>query len=420
MHDVQGNRPIVARLSLECSGFVARPPARPPGRRQSLDPGASRADNGATMPPRTLPPAVPGRHPAIWQRQEAQGLAIPGFSRPEDVVGWFGAVQAQEYGPARWALGLRLQGEPADAAVASAFDEGRLLRTHVLRPTWHFVTPADLRWMLALTGPRIQRTMAPYDRRLEIDAPTLKKARRVFEQTLTATPHRTRAELAGALAAKGIAAGGQRLAHLVMHAELEAVICSGPRRGRQFTYALVDQRAPGALRLDADQALETLVVRFFRSHGPATARDFAWWSGLRISDATRVLGHLRAPSIEIDGLRYWWIESGVAATAARPLVHLLPIYDEYAVAYRDRVLVPHGAPSAAAGPVRSVVFQHALVIDGQIAGTWRVAAGAKAPAVDVHPHRRVTAAERAGSGAAAARYERFVGVPVRLRIAGAR
>jgi hypothetical protein len=385
-----------------------------------LAPEASHVDNGATMPPRTPPPAAPGRHLAVWQRQTAQGLATPGFARPEDVVAWFGAVQAQEYGPARWALGLRLQGEPADAAVAAAFDEGRLLRTHVLRPTWHFVTPADLRWMLALTGPRIQRAMTPYDRRLEIDAPLLKKARRIFERTLAATPHQTRAELAEALAAKGIEASGQRLAHFVMHAELDAVICSGPRRGKQFTYALVDQRAPGAPRLDPDQALETLVVRFFRSHGPATARDFSWWSGLRISDATRVLQHLRAPSIEIDGLRYWWIETDVPSATARSIVHLLPIYDEYAVAYRDRVLVSHGPPPAAAGPSRSAVFQHALVIDGQIVGTWRVQASARGSAVDVYPVRRLTAAERADLGAAAERYERFLGVPVRLRIVAAR
>jgi hypothetical protein len=381
---------------------------------------ASHVDNGPTMPSRTPPPAALGCH-LVWQRQAAQGLVTPGFARPEDVVSWFGAVQAQEYGPARWALGLRLQGEPDDGAVAAAFDEGRLLRTHVLRPTWHFVTPADLRWTLALTGPRIRRAMASYDRALAIDQQLVRQARRIFERALTATPYQTRAELAEALAARGIVASGHRLAHLVMHAELDAVICSGPRRGKQFTYALVDRRAPGALRLGADQALETLVVRFFRSHGPATARDFSWWSGLRISDATRVLQHLRAASREIDGLRYWWIESdSTPAAAERAIVHLLPIYDEYAVAYRDRTLVPHGAPTAAGGPLRGVVFQHALVVDGLIAGTWRVEAGAKGPAVDVYPVRRLTAAERTGIADAAARYGRFLGAPVRLRIVAAR
>ena len=370
--------------------------------------------------PRTVPRS-PGVLTAVRQRLLAQGLTARRWTRPEDVVGWFGAVQAQEYGPARWALGLRLEGV-GDAAVAAAFDEGRLLRTHVLRPTWHFATPADLRWLLALTGPRIDRAMAPYDRRMDIDAPLISKARRIFERALTVNADLTRAELADALATDGIIATTQRLAHLVMHAELDGVVCSGPRRGKQFTYALLDRRVPAVAAIDAEQALEMLVRRFFRSHGPATVRDFNWWCGLRMTEATRVLTHLRVPSLDIDGLRYWWIEpdeggpSAIPAVIPAPHVHLLPIYDEYTVAYRDRVLVPHGDPQAANGALRGVVFQHALVIDGLIAGTWRADGTAASPAIAIHPVRRLSAAERAGVTAAAAGYERFLGRSVRVRI----
>jgi hypothetical protein len=390
------------------------------------------------MPPRTSRSLDDQRQRLVRQRLAAQGLAAPGFAAPEAVVGWFGAVQAQEYGPARWALGQRLSGAYDDAALAAAFDDGRLLRTHVLRPTWHFVTPSDLRWMLALTGPRIARAMAPYDRRMEIDEALVGRACAVFERTLAVAPHCTRAELADALAAAGIAASGQRLAHLVMHAELRAVVCSGPRRGRQFTYALVDQRVPQTERRDEDEALATLVQRYFQSHGPATARDFAWWSGLRIADATRMLAHLRASSLEVNGVRYWWIESdtppdhaGHAARAGRagrtlvgadrptdqPAVRLLPIYDEYVVAYRDRTLVPHPSATPTAPGSRSVVFQHALVIDGEIVGTWRTGT-ASGSSVDVHPVRRLSRDERPALEAAVARYAQFLGVPVKLRVTG--
>lgn len=376
------------------------------------------------------------------RRLAAQGVTAARFDRPEAVVEWFGAVQSQEYGPARWALGQRLTDGHSDATVAAAFDEGRLLRTHVLRPTWHFVTPADLRWMLALTGPRIARVLAPYDRRLEIDEALVVRACGVFERALTSDPFRTRAELAEALAAAGIVATGQRLARLVMHAELLAVMCSGPRRERQFTYALVDQRAPRAAPLAGDEALATLVRRYFQSHGPATPRDFAWWSGLRISDATRMLAHLRASFRDVDGDRYWWIEHedascetgnsrdrhqhaghagpmvvGPVRRTGPPAVRLLPIYDEYIVAYRDRRLVPHPAATPAGADGRSVVFQHALIIDGEIAGTWRTS-GATAAQVDVHPVRRLSKDERSAVDVAATRYSQFLGAPVKLRIMG--
>lgn len=339
---------------------------------------------------------------------------------PEEVVAWFGGVQAQEYGPARWALGLRLPPHVRDADVAAAFDAGRLLRTHVLRPTWHFVTPADLRWMLALTGPRVRRAMASYDRRLELDAAVLRQARRSVTRALEREPYLTRLELAAALASDGLSASGQRLAHIVLHLELDALVCSGPRRGKQFTYALVDARVPASPPIAEEEARVELVRRFFRSHGPATPRDFAWWSGLRMSDTRRILDHLRAPSIEVDGLRYWWVDhdAAPAPTASRRGVWLLPVYDEFTVAYRDRAAVPHGPPVPAGGVPRALVFHHTLVIDGQIAGTWSASPTAAGVEVQVQPLRPLTTRERQGLAAATARYGTFLGVPAKVRTAG--
>src|SRR4051794_12729464 len=209
-----------------------------------------------------------------------QHIATRGLRGPQDVVTWFGAMQAQEYEPAKWALGLRMPDGTTSAKVQRACDEGRILRTHVMRPTWHFVGRSDIRWLLELTAPRVHRILSYYNRALELDSRVLTRSAVVIERALRDGHHLTRAELAARLERAGLPAEGQRLARVVMNAELEGVICSGPRRDRQFTYALVAERAPKAARLPREEALATLAQRFFSSHGPATVKDFVWWSGL--------------------------------------------------------------------------------------------------------------------------------------------
>jgi hypothetical protein len=346
-----------------------------------------------------------------------QAIARAGFRRAADVVAWFGAMQAQEFEPAKWALGLRMAEGTVDADIQRAFDQGRILRTHVMRPTWHFVAPADIRWLLELTAPRVQRLMAPYNRRLELDARTLTRAAGVFERALRDRCYLTRIELAARLQRAGMPMAGQRLAHAAMHAELEAVICSGPRREKQFTYALVAERAPNAVRLSRDEALAALGRRFFSSHAPATIRDFVWWSGLGTADARRAVEIIGAGREEV-GSRVYWTAGRVPRGANRAApVHLLPIYDEYVVAYRDREVVPHGSGSSVISSSRGqVIFQHVLLVDGQIAGTWRVQRQPGVNLVHVIPLRRLTGTERRAVGHAAERYARFVAVPVEFTI----
>ena len=325
-------------------------------------------------------------------RLRNQLLSVAGVRRPEDVVAWMGAVQAQEFEPATWALAVRMRDGAKDTDVQRAFDAGRILRTHVMRPTWHFVTAADIRWLQELTAPRVQRIAAGYNRRLELDARTLRRGLGVIERALGDDHHLTRTELAERLERARLPIKGQRLAHLMMHAELEAVICSGPRRGKQFTYALVSERAPRALRMPRDEALATLSRRFFTSHGPATVRDFVWWSGLTSADAKRGLEMNRATSNAVEGLTYWSVPYRAAPVVRNHLAYLLPIYDEYLIAYRDREAVPHG--SAALTIREGVTFQHALIIDGQVAGTWRLTRGTGGPAAVPVPLRRLTSTER--------------------------
>ncbi len=327
------------------------------------------------------------------------------------VVRWMGAVQAQDYAGARWAIGLRAK-SATDATVARAFDAGAILRTHMMRPTWHFVAPQDIRWMQALTSPRVHAGSRSIYRKLELDERLLAKCRTVFERALAGGAHLTRTELAAALARAGIAASGIRLAYLVMYAELEQVICSGPRLGRQFTYALLADRVPPAPALDRDEALAALARRYFTSHGPATVRDFVWWSGLKVGDARlgiELAGSALA-SAPRNGLTYWFAEgtlsrSAQSRTRATGGAFLLPNYDEYLIAYRDRGTV---APSrAGAVPTRELLPYH-LVLDGRVVGSWRPRDTPREVVLDIAPYHRLTRKDTAEIRTAAERYARFL------------
>jgi Winged helix DNA-binding domain len=335
------------------------------------------------------------------RRLANQRITRPAPPSPEKIVAWFGAVQAQEYGPAKWGLGLRARGGVTDAEVEWAIHRGRILRTHLLRPTWHFVSSADIRWMLELTAPHVHRRMSPYDQQLGLDSRVMSRALGVIERAIGTSGCLTRKELGARLERAGLTVNSMKLAHIMMYAELKGLICSGPRAGSHFTYALLTDRAPGGSQFSRDEALAELTLRYFRSHGPATLRDFVWWSGLGTPLARRGLDMTRARPQEVDGLTYWTI--GRQPKIARPGktgVHLLPIYDEYLVAYRDQSAVPR--PAYLLGG-----FQNSLVIDGQVAGTWRIVRGHQGVTARVSPNRRLTPSERHGLAHAVARCQSF-------------
>lgn len=342
------------------------------------------------------------------QRLHNQYVTRPHRGRAADLVSWLGAVQAQEYSFAKWGLGLRLGAGTTDGEIEAAFESGEILRTHVMRPTWHFVAPGDITWMLELTAPRVHAAMATYLRHTALDSRLLVRTTALVERGLAGRRYLTRAELGQELSRAGIALTAMQLSFVTMYAELERVICSGPRRGKTFSYALLSERARAPHRLAGDEALAELVRRFFQSHGPATIHDFAWWSGLKIVDGRRGLEMIGARPFDQDGKTYWSTGSSPRLARTRDRVHLLPIYDEYLVAYRDRVAVPHG-PGTIDDRGGTVTFRHALVIDGQVAGTWRRENGPQ-PSVKVFPLRQLSRAEQRGVDAGIARYERFLGV----------
>jgi hypothetical protein len=350
----------------------------------------------------------------IHRRLHNQRLEGAAFEKPEEVVAWQGAVQAQDYGGAKWAVGQRVQGA-GDSAVEQAFAKGAILRTHVMRPTWHFVAPADIHWLLALTAPRVNAVNAYMYRQLELDDRLFQRSNTAIAQALEGGQFLTRTELGTVLGQAGIVAEGMRLGYIVHRAELDAVVCSGPRRGKQCTYALLAERAPQAKTLERDEALAELTKRYFTSHGPAMAQDFAWWSGLTLADVREGLDMVKDTLIQetIGDRTYWLSPDGPAVKAPSPTAYLLPNYDEYLVSYRDNHLV-FKPEYAQLFMMRNVVFSHFVVIDGRVVGTWKRTFEKKTAVVTLRLFEPLSEAQFQAIRAAADRYGRFLGMPVTL------
>jgi hypothetical protein len=347
-------------------------------------------------------------------------LTGSGNRSPEQVVQLLGAVQAQDYAGAKWAVSMR-SNDTSDSAIEQAFTEGRILRTHVLRPTWHFVLPEDIRWLLALTAPRVSAAMASYNRKMELTPRVFARCNNLIAKALKGGKHLTRAELRSVLERRhGAIGSAQRLGHIMMQAELDAVVCSGPRRGKQFTYALLDERAPTAMELDRDEALQRLTSRYFATRGPATVHDYAWWSGLTVADARRGIEICarQMDEVELEGRRYWMVPCGRPAAGAGRTVFLLPNYDEYFIGYRDR--------SAIGARVRSVdlvtggdaLIAHIVVVDGQIVGGWKRMGEGDATVLRMNMLVPLSAAERKGVAREVARFSRFMNASVTVKADG--
>jgi hypothetical protein len=314
-------------------------------------------------------------------------------------------VQSQEFAGSAWAVGQRCAGVD-EAAFRRAFDDGRIVRTHVLRPTWHLVSPADLRWMQTLTAPRVHAANATYYRRSELDAATLTRSADLICRSLAGGRQLTRKELRDVLSAGGVEPGDTlRLSLIAMWCELEALICSGAMRGKQHTYALVEDRAPAAPVRGRDEALGELARRYFASHGPADIADFAWWSGLTKTEAARageLAGGATLPSST----------SSVPGTS--PAVHLLANYDEYVVAYQDRSALFATEPLAREFAGMGALSSALVLYRGQIAGHWRRSQASGRVVLTASLRRDLGQAGQRALSAAATRYGRFLGLPVEV------
>lgn len=349
-------------------------------------------------------------------RLRNEHLTGPALTHPEDVVAWLGAVQSQDYLGAKWALAQRCK-HVTDAQIDQAFNDGKILRTHVMRPTWHFVAPENIRWLQKLTAPRVEQLMAYYNRKLDLDRAFFNKTNAIIAEALSGGNYLTRTELAAVLAKHGIKAAGQRLGHIVMQAELDAVICSGPLKGKQHTYALLTERAPTAKELSHDEALARLSTRYFASHGPAQVNDFAWWSGLAMTDAKRGVELAKLSSQELDGKTYWFAPAQAKATHTSA-VHLLSNYDECLIAYKDRDAYFDPSVFANVSHVERdrVIFSHIVTINGRVVGGWRRAIGSKEAHItaEILVDMNDTTTKQLHQVVEA--YGRFIGLPTKLTL----
>jgi hypothetical protein len=353
--------------------------------------------------------------PIHARRLASQLVSHQRFAAPAQVVAWLGAIQAQDYLAALWALGLRTA-DASEASIEAAIADGSVIRTHVFRGTWQYVAREDVRWMVALVGARVIAGAASRFGELGLDAKTLERATELFAAALAGGKQLTRKEMAAVLARRRVSIAGGSLLHVLGYAELRGVICSGGRRGKQPTFALLDERAPKARARSREQALAELARRYFQSRGPATERDFAWWTGLPLRDVREAL-ELAKPDlqrVELGGVVYWSGDDAVAAPR-RSSAHLIPAFDEVLIGYQDRSALVDAAH------VRRInrgggILKPALVLDDRVQGTWTRTIEKGAVSIVVVPFRDVSDRERARIVAAAERYAAFVGLPATVEV----
>lgn len=365
-------------------------------------------DPTTSAPPETIP-----------RRLAAQGISPSLPDDPVEIVRRLSAVQAQDYAGSKWSIGLRGTGL-TDTVIDEAIDSGAILRTHVLRPTWHFVLPADIRWLLDMTRTRVHALNRSMYRKLELEGATMSRGHEVITRALEGGNHRTREELGSALGEAGIPASGQRLAYIVMAAELDALICSGPRRGKQFTYGLLDERAPEVRVPDREAGLAELARRFFTARGPATSRDLAKWSSLTVREAQSAVESVRSDLLEekAGGESHWSsLDPDRPTERVSGTAHLLSIYDEYLSSYKEHggiVDREHAARLTGMGAALSYV----VLVDGRIAGTWRRTIGRKGVNLVIEPFEKPSSRSRREVDSAARRFGRFLELPVSLEWTG--
>ena len=355
----------------------------------------------------------------LRDRLRNQRLIASELTTAHDIVQWMGAVQSQEYGGAKWAVAQR-SGGLTSAALDAELQAGAILRTHVLRPTWHFVTPEDIRWMLAITAPRLRPVMEYGNRQSGLTDVTIGRSLEVIARSLSGGRRLTRSEIGDRLLDAGIKIGDSLgLLRVMLWAEVEGVVCSGGLRGKQHTYALLDEVVPAVGVVDRDAVLPALARRYFASHGPATAHDFAWWAGLSLVDARAAIRSSESALDEaaIGEQTYWFVPYKRASRGdVRPRAHILPNFDEYTVAYRDRRLVLEDPHQTVEAPF--ALLGNLVIVNGRVLGTWKRVLTKNQVVVTLDLFRVPASDEVMEVRAALDRYARFLELPLKVDAPG--
>jgi hypothetical protein len=312
-----------------------------------------------------------------------QKIESSDFTNAREIVSWMGAMQAQDFSMAKWAVGLRLP-DSAEKDIETSFNNGEIIRTHVLRPTWHLVAAEDIYWILELTARQIKSAMKSRHKELELNESLITKCFRIIVKALENNDCQTREVLTKEFEKAGIRSDNNRYAHILLRAEIGGLICSGPLKNNKPTYALLSERVHVKKVLSREEALAELAVRFFRSHGPATLKDFTWWSGLPVTDARKGLEGVssRLFSERTGSEEYWYSNTSSEILSNKSSVHLLPAYDEFLIGYRERSA---SLPAALNKPTISEngIFYPIIVSNGQVIGLWKRTFGKAKVAVEI-------------------------------------
>jgi hypothetical protein len=343
-----------------------------------------------------------------------QRIASPTHKAPSDVVASLGGIQAQDYSGALWAIGLRLPGA-TEADIKKAIADRTVIRTWAMRGTLHFVAAADARWILELLAPRMIARSLGRNRQLELTTAKFTRIEKILAQALQGGQTLTRGAAYELLERARISTSGQRGMHILWHLAQQRVICFGAHADKQPTFVLLDEWLPPVKKRERDEALAELARRYFSSHGPATLRDFVWWSGLNVSDARAGLEMASSHLVEqkVGGTVYWTSHDTPATRQISTGMNLLPSFDEFLVAYKDRSasLDPRHAPKITPGG--NGMFMPAVVHQGRVVGAWKRAFEKNAVVVTASFFASPKKSEARALANAADRYSQFLGVPLK-------
>lgn len=345
--------------------------------------------------------------------------AASSFKHVDQAVQWFGAVQAQEYAHARWAVGSRFATDTAitGASIEQALVQRKVVRSWVLRGTLHLVAAADLRWLLALAAPALlTRTAAAY-REVQLDEAAFRKILPAIRRCLEGGRQLTRLELFAALTQHRVNTEGHRGGRILYRAAQVGLICLGDPRGKQATYTLLDEWLPPGLEagkaLPREDALKQLAQRYFASHGPATLADFSWWSGLVASEARAALEMAETGLAHalFEGGTVWWSKRTLLPPAGKPALQLLAGFDEYVLGYTDRKAILD-ATHAGKLMTPNGLFRPALLLGGRVAGTWQAETKKGAVSISTTSFAPLPRGSVGALQLAAQRYAAFTGLPL--------
>jgi hypothetical protein len=332
---------------------------------------------------------------------------------PAQMVAHFGAIQAQDFHMSKWALGIRL-GSSEDA-IGLAIDNGEIIRTHLMRPTWHLVAAEDVRWLLQLTGPQVKRQFMSMARKMGYDEKAFNRCNKTIEKALSKQSDLTREELMAALKIVSTGANDFRPAFIMMNAEQDGIVCNGKMKGKQFTYALLNEKVAPAAPLSTDEALPKLAIKYFSSHGPATQEDFSWWSGLGVVRSKLAIESISKTlrSAIIEGQKYYYFDP--ETQISKTTTHLLPAFDELLISYKDRtasIELEHQSKAF----TKNGIFKPVIAVSGKIAGTWKRTQTKSTIQIDASLFEKRTIIDSAELTKAAKRYGAYHSLPISIDI----